>query len=76
MTMYHVLDAFGREVFKSEDQGVAKRAADAAKIMRTGGCDNFHVEKRERVYTTTTLEEAIKGTPFDPGYVAPASDAA
>lgn len=72
--MYHVLDPFDREVFKNEDPAVAKRAADAAKIMHTNGCDNFHVEKRERVYTTTTLEEAVKGTPFDPKFVQDSGD--
>lgn len=69
--MYHVQDDDGREVGKSEKLSIASRYADEAKKRKLNGSANFHVEERIRVYTTTTLEEAIKDTPFDPAYVAP-----
>lgn len=68
MTTHHVIDDFGVEVFKSEDAAAAKRAADHGKASKLNGSTNFHVERRERVYTTSTLEEAIKDTPFDPNF--------
>lgn len=70
MAMYHVLDAFDIEVHKSESLAIATRAAEQAKTIKLNGCTVFNVEKRERVYTTQTLDEAVKGTPADPNYVA------
>lgn len=77
MTMYHVTDQEGREIFKSEDFAAAKRAADTAptmNCMKAQGSTIFNVEKRERVYTTQTLDEAIKGTPFDPNAARDSGD--
>lgn len=73
MAMYHVLDVFGVEVHKSEDRAQAHRAADQARAIKLNGCTVFNVEKREHVYTTQTLDEAVKGTSADPSYTAPAN---
>lgn len=74
MTMYHVLDDRDQTVFSNEFLNSAVRAADHSKKIKLNGSANFHVEKRERIYTTSTLGEAIKGTPYDPAFIAPDTD--
>lgn len=64
--MYHVFDNSGVEVFKAETFARAKGWAEEARNIKLNGHTVFIVEKRERVWTTMTLDEAIRGTSYDP----------
>jgi hypothetical protein len=68
MSTYHVIDDFGCEVFKHPDPARRQASRRVREESGLNGSANFVIEKRERVYTTQTLEEAIKGTPFDPAF--------
>jgi hypothetical protein len=62
---YHVVDIHGMQVFAAETFDRAKELALQAKSIKLNGCTVYHIEKRDRVWTTVTLDEALRGHVVD-----------
>lgn len=59
---YHVLDIHGLQIFTAETLDRAREMALQAISIKLNGCTVYHIEKRDRVWTSaTTLGDALRG---------------